>query len=113
MSKHGKSRNESLMLRYLSETISYKVSDPSLGIATVTGVEITNDYSYAKVYISFLGDGDVAPKMEILKAASGFIRHEVSQKMHIRKMPELRFIYDDTLEKAAKLEEILKRTRKD
>ena len=113
MSKHGKSRNESLMLRYLSETISYKVSDPSLGIATVTGVEITNDYSYAKVYISFLGDGDVAPKMEILKAAAGFIRHEVAQKMHIRKMPELRFIYDDTLEKAAKIEEILKRTRKD
>lgn len=112
MAKHGKSRNESLMLRHISEIISYKLGDPALGLATVTAVEITNDYSYAKVYISFLGDGDIKPKLEILSGASGFIRHELAQKMQIRKMPELRFIYDDTLEKAAKIEEILKRTKK-
>jgi ribosome-binding factor A len=107
------SRNESLMLRHLSEIISYKVGDPSLGLATVSAVELTRDYSYAKVYISFLGDGDVEAKMEILNNASGFIRHELSQKMNIRKTPELRFIYDDTFERVAKLDELLKRTKKE
>jgi ribosome-binding factor A len=50
--------------------------------------------------------------MEILNNASGFIRHELSQKMNIRKTPELRFIYDDTFERVAKLDELLKRTKK-
>lgn len=112
MPKHSKSRNESLMLRYLSEIISYKVHDPALGLATVTAVEVTSDYSYAKVFMSFLGDGDVTQKMSVLQGAAGFIRHELAQKMQIRKIPELRFVYDDTLKKAQKLEEILKRTKK-
>lgn len=109
---HKFSRNESLMLRHLSEIISYKVKDPSLGLATVTGVEVTRDYSYAKVYVTFLGDGDVNAKLEILNNASGFIRHELAQRMEIRKTPELIFIYDDSFEKGAKIEEILKRTQK-
>ncbi|MGI6734909.1 MAG: Ribosome-binding factor A [Tenericutes bacterium ADurb.Bin239] len=112
MAKHSLSRNESLMLRHLSEIISYKVGDPSLGLATVSAVELTRDYSYAKVYITFLGDGDINAKMEILNNASGYIRHELSKRMNIRKTPELRFIYDDTFEKAAKIDEILKRTKK-
>ena len=49
--------------------------------------------------------------MEILNNASGYIRHELSKRMNIRKTPELRFIYDDTFEKAAKIDEILKRTK--
>lgn len=113
MPKHSKGRNESLMLRYLSEIVSYKLHDPSLGLTTVTEVEVTSDYSYAKVFVSFLGDGDVKAKMTILNNAAGFIRHELAQKMTIRKIPELRFVYDDTLEKAAKLDAILKKALKD
>lgn len=113
MAKHTKSRNESLMLRYLSEIISYKLNDPSIGLATVTAVEITSDYSYAKVFVSFLGDGNPQDKLAVLSGASSFIRHEVAQKMnHMRKMPELRFVYDDTLEKAQKIEALLKKTNK-
>lgn len=113
MPKHSRARNESLMLRYLSEIISYKLGDPSLGLATVTAVEITSDYSFAKVYVSFLGDGDPHEKLKLLSGASSFIRHEVAQKMsQIRKIPELRFVYDDTLEKAQKIEELLKKAKK-
>jgi ribosome-binding factor A len=112
MAKHSKSRNESLMLRYLSEIIAYKVGDPALGLATVTAVEITNDYSYAKVYVSFLGSGDPQAKLAILSGAGSFIRHELAQRMNIRKIPELRFMYDDTLEKAQKIDELLKKAKK-
>lgn len=113
MAKYTKSRNESLMLRYLSEIISYKVHDPSLGLTTVTAVEITTDYSYAKVFVSFLGDGNPLDKLALLNGAHSFIRHEVAQKMkHMRKIPELRFQYDDTLEKAQHIEALLKKAKK-
>lgn len=113
MASHSKARNESLMLRYLSEIISYKVKNPSLGLATITSVSITKDYSYATVFVSFLGDGDPLKKVAILDEAKGFIRFELSQKLQIRKMPDLRFVYDDTLDKAARLDALLKKVNKD
>ncbi len=113
MAKHTKSRNESMMLRYISEVVSFKLGDPNLGLVTITGVEITNDYSYAKVFVSFLGSGDPIVKLAVLTGANGFIRHEVAQKMSLRKMPELRFIYDDTFEKAQHIEELLRKGRKE
>ncbi len=112
MAKHTKSRNESMMLRYISEIISFKLGDPALGLVSVTAVEITNDYSYAKVFVSFLGAGDPKVKLAVLTGAAGFIRHEVAQKMSLRKMPELRFIYDDTFEKAQHIEELLRKAKK-
>lgn len=109
MASHSLARNESLMLRHLSEIIIYKVKNPSLGMTTITAVELTKDYSYAKVFVSFFGDGDPQVKIAILEEAKGFIRHELSQKMKIRKLPDLRFVYDDTLQKAAKLDELIKK----
>ena len=53
MAKYTKSRNESMMLRYISEVLSFKIGDPSLGLVTVTAVEITSDYSYAKSVCEF------------------------------------------------------------
>ena len=112
MPKHSRSRNESLMLRYLSDILAHKVHDKALGFTTINAVEVTSDYSYAKVFVSFLGDGDPIAKVAILQNAAGFIRRELAQKMESRKIPELRFVYDDTLEKAAKIEEILKKALK-
>ncbi len=109
MSSYSRERNESLMLRHVSDIISNRINDRSLGFVTVSAVKITRDYSYATVYVSFIGDGDVAPKVAILDNAKGLIRHELSQRMSIRKMPEIRIKYDDTYEKARKLDEIFKK----
>ncbi|HKM02407.1 MAG TPA: 30S ribosome-binding factor RbfA [Bacilli bacterium] len=106
---HKIGRIESIILRTVSETISYKLKNPHLGFVTVMSVEVTKDYSYARVFVSFLGDGDPKAKLAILDEAKGFIRREVAQNLDIRKIPELRFIYDDTEKKANELEELLLR----
>lgn len=111
MSSYSRERNESLMHRYLSDIITNKLNDRALGFVTVTAVKITRDYSYATVFVSFIGDGDPQPKLLILEKAKGLIRHELSQRMSIRKMPELKFKHDDTLEKARRLDEIFKKIK--
>lgn len=108
---HKIGRIESIILRVVSETISYKVKNPHLGLVTVTDVEVTKDYSYARVFVSFLGDGDPKKKLAILEEAKGYIRHEVAKNLDIRKIPDLRFIYDDSENKANELEELLARIR--
>ena len=55
---HKIGRIESIILRTVSETISYKVKNPHLGFVTVTSVEVTKDYSYARVFVSFQVMGD-------------------------------------------------------
>lgn len=105
-------RIESIILRVVSETISYKIRNKHLGLVTVTDVEVTNDYSYAKIFVSFLGDGDPKAKLAILEEAKGFIRREVAKSLDIRKIPDLRFIYDDSEHKANELEELLARINK-
>jgi ribosome-binding factor A len=104
-------RIESIILRVVSETISYKIKNPHLGLVTVTDVEVTNDYSWARIFVSFLGDGDVKAKLAILEEAKGFIRREVAKSLDIRKIPDLRFIYDDSEHKANELEELLLRLK--
>jgi len=106
---HKIGRIESIILRTVSETISFKVKNPHLGLVTVTDVELTRDYSYARVFVSFLGDGDPKAKIAILDEAKGFIRREVAKNLDIRKIPDLRFIYDESEKKANELEELLLR----
>lgn len=106
-------RVEMIILRSVSETISFKVRNPHLGFVTVTDVQLTNDYSYAKVFVTFLGDGPVPAKMKILDESKGFIRKELSASLDIRKIPELRFVYDETAVKAEKIEAILSKIKKD
>jgi ribosome-binding factor A len=105
-------RIESLILRNLSEIIAYQMKDPHLGWVNINDVTVTNDYSYAKVYVTFIGDGDKNAKLEILNKAKGFLRFELAKTLDIRKTPELIFIYDDTLERAARIDEILKKDKK-
>lgn len=86
------------------------VKDPRVtGMLSVVKVEVTNDLSYAKVYISALEGADKAKEaVKGLKAAGGFIRGRLSSALHLRKTPELRFIADDSIEKGMELFDKLK-----
>ena len=72
-------------------------------------VSVTNDLSYAKVYVSAM-EGMEAAKVSVkgLTAAQGYIRHELGRRLHLRKCPELRFIADDSIEKGFALWDKLK-----
>ncbi len=75
----------------------------------VNSVEVTMDLWLARVYVS-LGDNDQerADALEGLEAAANFIRRELAAVLHIRRIPELRFLEDKTLAQAHRIEEILK-----
>ncbi len=86
------------------------MKDPRVsGLLSIVKIELTNDYSHCKVYVSSL-DGYEAAKeaVKVLGKASGFIRHELSGRLTIRKAPELHFIADDSIEHSADIQRILR-----
>ncbi len=75
-----------------------EVNDPRLGSVTVSAVEVARDLAHAKVYVSCLKGNDVAEIMEGLEHASGFLRSGLARRVKIRTMPQLRFIYDTSID---------------
>ncbi len=78
-----------------------EIKDPRLGMmTTVSGVEMSRDLAYAKVYVTFLNDKDeaaVKAGIKALQEASGFIRSLLGKAMRLRIVPELTFFYDNSL----------------
>ncbi|MFQ5537486.1 MAG: 30S ribosome-binding factor RbfA [Gemmatimonadota bacterium] len=99
--------NEQLK-REISEILRTRVRDPRVGVVTVTGVEVTRDLSVARVYVRTLGDkAQRAETLAGVKAAAPFIRTLLGQRLHVRKIPELRFSEDRSLDHAQRIESIL------
>lgn len=82
-----------------------EVKDPRVsGMLSIVKVDLSNDLSYCKVYISAIEGIEVAKEsVKGLKAASGFIRKRLGSTLHIRKTPELTFVADDSIEKGFEL----------
>lgn len=75
---------------------------------TITDVDVTSDMSYAKIFVSFLGqDARKEAGLKALNQSKGFIRSELAKRLTIRKTPELIFQLDNSLEKGNKIEKIL------
>ena len=92
----------------ISEIIHDEVKDSDIDFVTITDVKITNDLSFAKVYFTSLNN-DYKKVLSALNKASGFIRSELCKKINIRKMPELNFVYDESIEYGQKIEKIIER----
>lgn len=109
MTHHRKARLNEQFKREISQILSQKVRDPRVGQLLVTEVRVTSDLWLARVFIRSL-DESVAVE-EILKgleAAGPFIRRELGNILRIRRIPELRFLHDKTLDSALRIEEVLK-----
>ncbi len=92
----------------ISKLLMKGLKDPRVGFVTISRVEITNDLSYAKVYISVLGsDREKASSLIGLRNSSGFIRSYLGKALKIRKIPQLNFVLDESLDHAMHIEEIL------
>ena len=89
------------------------VKDPRVteSMLTITHVDTTSDLRYARVYISALNCRDEKGLMKGLKSASGYLRHELGQKVDLRYTPELQFIADDSIEYGAHILEMLRDPR--
>lgn len=95
--------------RDLTDIFAHQIRDPHIdSMVSVTDVEVSNDLSYAHVYVSKLGTAKERDELlEALTRANGYIRTALSQRLKIRKVPELRFSLDNSLEYGAKIEKIL------
>ena len=92
----------------LSELIR-SVKDPRVqqGMISITGVDTTGDMKFCKVYLSVLGLQSEKELMKGLKSASGYLRHELGQKVKLRNVPELIFQLDKSIEYGAHINDIL------
>lgn len=100
---------DSILMRELSIIISQEINDPLLGFPTVTAVDLAPDKKNAKVYVSFLGKNyKKRDGLEALRKSKGFIKSQLAKRVRMRKIPNLIFVVDDTLDKAERIEEILK-----
>ena len=95
-----------LFAEEISKIIALEIKDKSIGFVTITSANVTSDLSYAKIYFTTLGaDRNTATKN--LNKACGFIKNELSKRIEIRKMPEMEFIYDESIEYGEKIEQII------
>lgn len=85
-----------------------KVKDPRVGFITITDVELTNDLSQAKVFLTVLGNKkEVNDTFKALDKAKGFIKSELGSRMRLRIVPELFFEYDESIEYGNKIEKMI------
>ncbi len=99
-------RIDSIVQKELSDIIANEVKNPNIKFVTVTYADVTNDLSYAKVYFTTLGDKDKTLKG--LNSAKGFIRKTLADRVELRHIPELEFIYDESIEYGKRIEDKIK-----
>ena len=99
-------RVNSNVQRELSYILANEVKNPNIKFITITACDVTSDLSYAKVYFTTLND--VKETLNGLKSAKGYIRRTLADRIELRHIPELEFIYDESIEYGKKIEEKIK-----
>jgi ribosome-binding factor A len=101
--------NESVR-EVVSAVIAEGLKDPRVGFVTVTGVETSPDLRHAKVFVSVLGgERERTATLDGLKASHGYLQARVNEALHMKRTPQLTFVYDETTDKAMRIERLLRR----
>lgn len=102
-------RVKSLIAKNVMDILTFELKNPSIGLVSVNEVDVNKDNSLAKIYVSFLGSKSPKKHVEELNRAKGFIRSSLAKKMDVYKVPDLLFIYDESFDKAKRMDELLKK----
>jgi len=104
-------RISEVVMRELAQMIQHEISDPRVGMVTVSSVDVTSDLKYAKVYITrlngFESDQDIKECLQALSHAAGFLRRGLAKRVELRAIPELRFLYDKSLEHGFHMDDLI------
>ncbi len=101
------------LIEQISYILAREVKNKKINFVTITDVKVSNDLSFAKIYFTVLDESKKEETSKALKEASGFIRHELRDRIDIRQIPELTFVYDESIENAKKIEDIIDKLHKD
>lgn len=95
--------------RELAQLIAQQVKDPRVGMVTITGVDVSREFDHAKIYITVMGGDQDAIKETLvgLRAAAGFLRRELGRAIRIRTIPQLHFMYDESIEYGHRLTSLI------
>lgn len=101
------------VMEEISNILMTEIKDEDIHFVTITGVDITNDLSFAKVYFTVLDMEKIESTTKALNGAASFIRKELASRIEVRHTPELRFIYDESLEYGRHIEDVIEKIHKD
>jgi ribosome-binding factor A len=88
-----------------------ELKDPRIGFVTVTYIDLSADFSHARVLVSVMGsEEERAESLAGLASAAGYVRREVTQRLRLRRSPEIVFVLDRGAEEAARVEDLLRKT---
>ena len=106
---HRIERVNSLIRQEISQLLQRQVKDPRLGnLISVTEVSTSADLKFAKVFVIRVGgEEEKAETLSVLTAASGFFRREMAKSLKLRNIPELRFYWDESIERGDHLLQLL------
>ncbi|PJF44289.1 MAG: ribosome-binding factor A [Phototrophicales bacterium] len=97
-----------LIFEHLSQILLMEARDPRLQGLTITEVKLDRELEHAQIYVNALGEEERRDEvMEALERAKGFLRSELASRLRLRRMPELHFHWDYTIEAAMHIEEVL------
>ena len=101
-----------LIQRELSELVAREVRDPRVGMLTITSVDVSPDLSHAKVFFTLLQKEKLEDTLHGLKRSSGFLRSQLAKRLKLYTTPELRFVYDESVERGDHLSRLIDSTKK-
>jgi ribosome-binding factor A len=105
---HRVERIQEQVREEVSQMLATEVRDPGVGLVTVTRAKVTADLSLARVYWTIMGDANERKKTaKALERVSGFVRHLLAERLTLRRSPEVKFIFDESVAAQDRIEQII------
>ena len=108
--KRGQGRPQKLgdqIQRELAELLARELRDPRVGMVTITSVDVSPDFSHAKVFFTVLEKQKLEDTVHGLRRAAGFLRSQLARRIKLYTTPELRFEYDESVERGDRLSRLI------
>jgi len=103
-----------LIQKEISEILRKQIKNPQLGFVTITEVKVTDDLQHAIVYFTVYGSEQERITTEkLLKRITSFVRYHIGQRIRLRYTPEISFQYDETIERAARIDELINKIQQE
>jgi len=97
-----------LIKKEISAILQKQIKNSQLGFVTITEVKVTDDLQHAKVYFTVYGSEQERISTEkLLKRMTAFVRYHIGQRIRLRYTPEIVFYYDETIKRAARIDELI------
>lgn len=112
MAQYRQQKIERVLIREISEIVHREMKDPRIGFVTFTGADVSPDLRYARIYYSVLGTPEERLEASTaLEGAAGFVRTALAGRRLFRFVPEIKFAFDESVERGARISELLEQVK--